>query len=71
MKTENESYKNLVDATPEELLEAAINFYIKHNPDCERWLRLGFALAQLDGWQQVAPAWLSDWLEDCKNNQWE
>ena len=52
-------YDKLRQATPEELLEAAVTFYREFNPEGERWLRLGFKLAGSDGWEEVAPAWLS------------
>ncbi len=56
-------------ASNEELLEAAIYFYQQGGSDeflayqRERWMRLGFALAQEDAWEKVAPAWLKDWRE--------
>lgn len=51
------------EATPEELLEAAIRFYTQYADrpkEMEHLLRLGFALAQPDGWSYVAPAWLGE-----------
>ena len=56
----NECRDELKSATPEDLLEAAIMFYANSNPESERWLRLGFALAQPCGWENIAPAWLRD-----------
>lgn len=55
-------YKELETADPKELLEAVILFWKEDNPDCERWLRLGFAIAQPEGWMQIAPAWLRDYV---------
>ena len=55
-------------AKNEELLEAAIHFWrSSYEGDndladmIEKWMRLGFALAQEDAWEKVAPAWLTDW----------
>jgi len=64
---EEETYYEIRHADNEELLEAAIHFWKENIEDeysayyLERWMRLGFALAQEDGWERVAPAWLSDW----------
>lgn len=64
-------YERLKKATPKELLEAAIrvygqdqargffNYAVRAN-EVESLLRLGFALAQPDGWQHIAPAWLDE-----------
>jgi len=49
-------YTDLIQATSEQLLESAIQFYSVNNPGIEGWIRLGFALAQPDGWKRVAPA---------------
>ena len=54
-------YDGIRGATPEELLEAVVWFYMRgDNPayTCERMLRIGFAVAQPGGWEQVAPDWL-------------
>ena len=61
----NECYDELKRATSEDLLEAAIMFYAANNPESEPWLRLGFALAGLCGWENIAPAWLCDWQRLC------
>jgi len=53
-------YEKLKKATKEDLLKAVIKFYLEDNPDCEKYIRLGYAIAQKDGWMQVAPAWLED-----------
>jgi len=63
MLKDNEAYAELVTATSQELLEASILFYNQHNIEAERWIRLGFALAQCQGWELVAPAWLRDWRD--------
>ena len=55
-------YKELETATSEELLEAVVWFWQRDNPDCERWLRLGFAIAQPGGWRQIAPVWLQAYV---------
>jgi len=65
--TEEEAYYEIRHASNDELLEAAIHFwqsdtdegYAAH--ELEKWMRIGYALAQEDGWRQVAPAWLTDW----------
>ncbi len=65
--TENKMYDEIKEATKEELLEAAIHFWRSGADDdytahlIEKWMRLGFALAQKDGWMKVAPAWLKDY----------
>ena len=65
--TEEKVYYEIRRAKNEELLEAAIHFWKKgtneeyENYQLERWMRLGFALAQEDAWKNVAPAWLTDW----------
>lgn len=66
--TEEEVYYEIRYAKNEELLEAAIHFWKKSQGfddyaacQLERWMRLGFALAQENAWEQVAPAWLTDW----------
>ena len=65
--TEEKVYYEIRHATNEELLEAAIHFWKDSMDDVyeayqlEKWMRLGFALAQKDAWEKVAPAWLSDW----------
>ena len=56
--TTDDPYAELRQATPEELLEAAIKFYSDLNPITEIYLKMGFALARPDGWMHVAPAWL-------------
>ena len=65
--TEEKVYYEIRHATNEELLEAAIHFWVRGKDseyaayEVERWMRLGFALAQKDAWEKVAPAWLTDW----------
>ena len=65
--TEEEVYYEIRHASNEELLEAAIHFwqgYADNDYEAyqhEKWMRLGFALAQEDAWEKVAPAWLTDW----------
>ena len=61
-------YTELETATPEQLLEAAIWFYEQNNPEAEKWLRLGFALAQPGGWEHIAPYWLQK-SKERKNNE--
>ena len=66
--TEEQVYYEIRHASNEELMEAAIHFW-KGSMDgdvygaytLEKWMRLGFALAQKDAWEKVAPAWLTDW----------
>lgn len=56
-------YEELRKATPMDLLEAAIRTYTQHADrpgEVERFLRLGFALAQPNGWMHIAPAWLRE-----------
>jgi len=65
----SDEYTELQAAPPEELLEAAIAAYKQFNPAAERWMRLGFQLAQKDGWEQVAPYWLRMWRE--KGGDWQ
>lgn len=64
----SDEYRDLKEASPQELLEAAIAAYRQFNPEAERWMRLGFALAQDTGWEQVAPYWLRMWRE---NENWQ
>lgn len=65
-------YEELKAATSEELLEAyllARRGWIKHRPlteeemtiQGEKLIRLGFALAGKDGWEQLAPGWLKNY----------
>ena len=62
-------YERLASATKEELLEAAVLFNERHVDSlCGRWVRLGFALAQDNGWEYVAPAWLDD-LRKCDQDE--
>ena len=56
--TIEDQYAELKQASPEELLAAAIQFYKVFSPVAESYIRMGFALAGPDGWRQVAPAWL-------------
>lgn len=49
-------YGELIEATPEELLEAAIWFY--QSDHLSKFLRLGFELARPEGWKHIAPYWL-------------
>jgi len=60
----SDEYRDLKEASPQELLEAAIAAYRQFNPEAERWMRLGFALAQKTGWEQVAPYWLRMWRQN-------
>ena len=62
----------LKEATNEELFEAALHYWCNHYEVTEddftyheimKFMRLGFALAQEDGWEHVAPAWLRDYRE--------
>lgn len=57
-------YDALRNAPKQQLLEAAIRNYSKNNPEAPQWMRLGFALAQDDGWENVAPAWLKEEPEE-------
>jgi len=60
---EEEVYKPLKEATPKELLEAAIWFWSHVADDRSDYIagmREGFALLQINGWQHVAPAWLRE-----------
>ena len=65
--TEEKVYYEIRHATNEELLEATIHFYQQGADsefsayNLEMWMKLGFALAQEDAWEKVAPAWLKDW----------
>jgi len=56
-------YAELRAAAPQERLEAMILFWAgdSQNPRADYFLRLGFAVAQPDGWKQIAPAWLRAW----------
>lgn len=54
----DDKYSSLREASPEELLEAAIWFYKDKDMSYEALLRLGFALAQEGGWWYIAPDWL-------------
>lgn len=61
-------YEELKRANGQELLEALIGFYRLSYEDqdylremAERFLRMGFRLAQPDGWKLVAPIWLEDY----------
>ena len=67
-------YDDLKQASPEELLEATIEHYKVKRYEGARWgrferngflngLRLGFKIAQANGWQEVAPAWLREYQE--------
>ena len=59
-----DSYAELKQASPEELLEATCLYYSEEpNPEYVKGMRAGFALARPGGWQYVAPAWLR-WLRD-------
>ena len=60
----NDDSTELKEATPEQLLEAACNFYKRYNPDAERYIRLGFKLSQKNGWKEVALAWLKNIKEE-------
>ena len=51
--------KYLTRFTPEELLEAAINFYGQSDSRAEPFLRMGFEIAGPNGWKHIAPAWIS------------
>lgn len=63
MSEEIDKYEQLKNATPEQLLEAAMEHYAGGDKEAERMMRLGFALAQPGGWELVAPAWLCAVLE--------
>jgi len=45
------------EARKENLLEAAILYFKQYHPNSERWLRLGYAIAQEDGHKYVAQKW--------------
>lgn len=54
-------YEELKQASHKELLEAAIDHYSQfYNKDCIDFLKLGFKIAQKEGWQEIAPAWLRE-----------
>ncbi len=70
-KESEEKMQRLKNAKAEELLEAAILHYssqehfdrtlfhtVQSYPNCEKWLRFGFALAQPGGWEKLASEWL-------------
>lgn len=70
--TEEDVYYETKYAGNKELLDASVHYWCKPKPEdgfsdsydnllIERWMRLGFALAQKDGWKHIAPAWLEDW----------
>ena len=69
-----DTYDELRKASNEELLEALLHHYNLNMMVTNRGdslIRLGFALAQEDGWTRVAPKWLEDyrrvapeWLKD-------
>ena len=52
-----DTYEKLRQSTPEDRLRATVQFY-KVNSAFVAGIKLGFALAQPDGWRHVAPAWL-------------
>lgn len=62
---QSKEHETLHQASPEQLLEAAINAYSKSYPDIDidKWMQLGFRIAQSDGWREVAPAWLEDLIK--------
>ena len=56
-------YAKLKAATPEQLLEALMWFYSQAHLDVDNAifvhaLKLGFAVSQPGGWENVAPSWL-------------
>lgn len=61
-----DAYEDLRNATPKQLLEAAIWFYretVEAPAAGERmilFLRLGWELAQPGGWMHIAPIWLRE-----------
>ena len=66
------TYDGVRNATPEELLEAVIWGYTQEDDYCpaywcEKLLRIGFAVAQTDGWEQVAPYWLREAMKEKQN----
>lgn len=63
MSEETGKCEQLKNATPVQLLEAAMEHYAGGNKEAERMMRLGFALAQRGGWELVAPARLCAVLE--------
>ena len=69
MKDDDLELQEMLAAKPEEWLEAAIHFWSNNTDDeykkylIDRFMRLGFALAQEAGWEHIAPAWWRDWLE--------
>lgn len=63
MSEEIDKYEQLKNATPAQLLEAALTHYTGGDKEAGRMMRLGFALAQPGGWELVAPAWLHAGLE--------
>lgn len=66
MNINADAYEDLRNATPEQLLSAAIWYYretVESPAAGERmiaFLRLGFQLAQPGGWERVAPMWLRE-----------
>lgn len=57
--------EDLQKASPEELIEA-ICFHLDHQTyeaveHLKEGIRLGFAIAQKDGWKQIAPVWLEEY----------
>ena len=62
-------YYELQHADREDLLEVLICYYKNWYPEddyrdmVDKYLRMGFQLAQEDGWMLVAPAWLRDYFE--------
>ena len=68
--SDNPMYDDLKQASPEELLEATIEELKKgtrltkhERNEFINGLVLGFKIAQEDGWQQVAPAWLRNYRD--------
>jgi len=65
-----ELYDDFKQASSQELLEATIEHY-RETIQWNRYerngflngLRLGFKIAQEDGWRHVAPAWLREYRE--------
>lgn len=65
-KKEKLTVEDIMTASPEELLGAACQFYLRNTTAGDRFvagIRLGFKIADPDsGWQEIAPAWLEDYL---------
>ena len=66
VEVDADTYEDLRNATPEELLEA-VEWFLRQSVNspaqielASRFLRHGFALARHGGWERVAPLWLRE-----------